>query len=93
MSDPSKLTSLEIEAEIHRVCSLLGTIAQQYPNDSAELLAIRDAASAFQQLQWHKGLLNSYRKLKSGLNGELDEELKNKLIEYGIDPDELDEEI
>ncbi len=48
MSDPSKLTSLEIEAEIHRVCSLLGTIAQQYPKDSAESLAIQDAAFAFQ---------------------------------------------
>ncbi len=93
MPDPPKLTSLEIEAEIHRVCSLLGTIAQQYQKDSVESLAIQDAAFAFQQLQWHKGLLNSYRKLKAGLNGELDEELIKKLIEYGIDPGELDEEI
>ncbi len=93
MSDPPKSTSFEIEAEIHRVCSLLGKIAEQYPNDSPESLALRDAAFAFQQLQWHKGLLNSYRKLKAGLNGELDEDLKNKLIEYGIDPDELVEEI
>ncbi len=93
MTNPSKSTTAEIEAEIHRVCSLLGSIARQYPNDSPEALAIRDAAFAFQQLQWHKGLLQSYRKLKAALNGEKDEEIRKKLIESGIDPDELDEEI
>ncbi len=93
MGDSPKSTAIEIAAEIHRVCSLLGTIARQYPNDSPESLAIRDAAFAFQQLQWHKGLLQSYRKSKAALNGEKDEETRKKLIESGIDPDELDEEI
>jgi len=91
MDDPPKSTSREIEAEIHRVCFLLRKISQQYPNDSPESLALHDAALAFQQLQWHKGLLQSYLKSKAALNGEKDEEIREKLIEYGIDPDELGE--
>ena len=93
MDDPPKSTSSEIAAEIHRVCALLGTIAEQYPYDSAESRALHDAALAFQQLQWHKGLLQTYLKIKAALNGEKEEEIRKKMIEYGIDPDELGEEI
>ncbi|WP_437222118.1 hypothetical protein SH661x_002639 [Planctomicrobium sp. SH661] len=92
---PLNTPSLEsIEADFRRVCDILGSVASQFPPESEESKAIRDAALTYQTVQLNKRLKLSYDKLKSALNsgGDLTDEMKDKLRRYGIDPDELDEE-
>jgi hypothetical protein len=83
-----------IEADIHKVCDILGSVASQFAPESEESMAIHDAALAYQTVQLNKRLKLSYDKMKSALSSdsELTDEMKDKLRSYGIDPDELDEE-
>jgi len=87
--------SESVEDNIRRVCDVLGTIASQYPSDSAESLAIRDAALAYHTVQLSGWMKRSYDKLRDALtsgDGELTDEMKDRLRSFGIDPDEFDEE-
>ena len=87
-------SSDSVEADILRVCNILGSVASQFPAESEESSAIRDAAWAYQTVQWNKRLKLTYDKLKSALasGGDLTDEMKDKLRSYGIDPEELDDE-
>ena len=75
-----------------RVCAVLETIANRFPPDSAESLAIRDAALAYTVVQQHARLKAAYEKLRSAFDGVLTDELKSDLRRHGIDPDRLDDD-
>lgn len=79
--------------EILRVCGILEKISEQYAEDSPESLALRDAAHAFQSLQFHRGLSRAYKNLKATINGEKEAEINAKLKEYGIDPTDFEDDI
>ena len=80
------------EAELVRVCSILESIAKQYPSDSEEARTIGDAALAWIAVHQHKALRRSYDKLRMACGGSFSEEVKADLRRHGIDPDELDSE-
>ena len=80
------------EAEIGRVCGILKSIANRFSPDSAENLAIRDAALAFTIVHQHKQLKKSYEKLRTAFGGELTEEMKADLRRHGIEPDDLEDD-
>jgi hypothetical protein len=84
--------SSQIDAETTKVCKTLEAIAAQYPADSVEALAIRDAALAYALVSMRRGLKNSYDKLRASVGGALTEEMKDNLRRHGIDPDELESE-
>lgn len=82
------------EAEIHRVCSILESIANQYAPSTAERRAIDDAAIAFVLVHRTQSLRAAYRKWKTAVDGELTPAMWNgvadRLRSLGIDPDEFD---
>lgn len=80
------------ETAIHRVCAVLESIANRFPPDSVESLAIRDAALAYTVVQQHDRLKVAYEKLRTAFDGVLTDEMKNDLRRHGIDPDEMDDE-
>jgi hypothetical protein len=80
------------EAEMARMCSILESIAKQYPPDSDEALAIRDAALAYIAVRQHKAMQRSYDKLRTAFGGSHGEVVKADLRRHGIDPDELESE-
>jgi hypothetical protein len=83
----------DLEAELHRMGDILESVAERFPPDSKEALAIRDAALAYQLVQMNKALRLNYEKWRAAFDGDIsDEELERinaKLRECGIDPDEL----
>lgn len=81
-----------LEADIWRVCEILRTVAEGFPSDSGEYLAIRDAALAYQVVQLHNSMKKSYEKLRSASGGELTDEMKARLRDHGIDPDVFDDD-
>jgi hypothetical protein len=91
MPDSRDPTADETDAEIRRVCSLLESVAEQYPDGSPESDAIADAAQAFLLVRQHKVLARAYRRLKAAHNGELDDEMIAKLRSVGIDEAELED--
>ena len=91
MPDSRDPTDSETDAEIRRVCSLLESIAQQYPDGSPESVAIADAAQAFILVRQHHSLAKAYRQLKAAWNGDLTDEMLAKLREHGIDPSDLED--
>ena len=78
--------------EIERVCSILESIAKNYPSDSDEALAIRDAARAYQLVQQRGALKKAYQQLLLASGGQLSDEMKAKLRSVGIEPDDLDDD-
>ncbi len=86
----------DLEADLHRMGDILESVAERFPPDSKEALAIRDAALAYQLVQMNKALRRNYEKLLAAFDGDIsDEELERihaKLRECGIDPDELTDE-
>jgi hypothetical protein len=81
-----------IEKEIMRTCSILETVANNYSESSDEALAIRNAALAYQIVHQHRGLKQKYDQLCDAFGGELTEEIKTRLRQFGIEPNELDED-
>lgn len=87
------MTNDESEQEIYRVCGILESIAAQYPEDSPEYLAVRDAAVAFTIVNQHKQLLTSYRRRRELMNGgDFTAEEKAAFKSRGIDVDALEAE-
>ncbi|MFO1021569.1 MAG: hypothetical protein U0903_12865 [Planctomycetales bacterium] len=82
----------ENEKELFRVSAILESIAAQYPEDSPECLAIRDAALAFSIVNHHKFLLAQFRASRELLGGEISEETKQHFKARGIDFDALEAE-
>jgi hypothetical protein len=83
-SDSHDPNANETDTEIRRVCSLLESIAQQYPDGSPESVAIADVAEAFILVRQHQSLARAYQRLKVASNGELSDEMVAKLREQGI---------
>ena len=61
-------------AEMQRVCSVLQSVAEHFPPESAESLAIRDAALAYTVVHQHETMLKAYLKLRIAFDGQLTEE-------------------
>jgi hypothetical protein len=80
------------DEEIRRVCSILESIAKNYPSDSDEALAIGDAAGAYILVQQRGALKKAYEQLLHASGGQLSDEMKAKLRRIGIEPDELDDD-
>lgn len=78
--------------EMERVCSILESIAKNYPESSDESLAIRDATMAYVTVFRHQTLEKSYRNLVDIYNGELPEHLKEDLRSRGIEPDDFEDD-
>ena len=79
-------------AEMERICGILERISRQYPSDSDESLAIRNAALAFTVVTQNALLRKAYDKLLLAFGGTLTEEMRDDLRRRGIDPDTLDDE-
>jgi hypothetical protein len=80
------------DEEIRRVCSILESIAKNYPADSDEAVAVRDAASAYIPVQQHQALTKRYRQLVLAAGGQLTDEMKHDLRRHGIEPDNFDDD-
>jgi len=78
------------DAAVHRVCSILESVAGGFSPDSEEAIAIRDAATAYIVVRQHANLKAQYDRLVAAFDGELTNEMKDDLRRHGIDPDELD---
>lgn len=90
MEDDAVPGPREADLEIHRVCSVLESIASQYRPDSAEATALRDAALAYIAVRQHQALKRAYEKLKGVHQGELPAEMEAKLRELGCDLNNLE---
>ena len=86
-----------VEAEIRRVCDILGSIAKAFPPDSKEGLALEEAALAFEIVQRHTSMKKSYERMRPPVGGELTEEMNEEMEAYlrrmGIDPDDPEDEL
>jgi hypothetical protein len=82
-----------IDKEVGRVCSILESIAKNYPADSDEAIAIRDAALAYTVVQQRDALTKSYWRLRLAFGGHISEEMKADLRHHGIEPDDLEREM
>jgi hypothetical protein len=80
------------DAEIRRVCGILESVSRNYPPDSDEANAIRDAALAYTVVHQHETLRKRYRSMRLALGGELTDEMKADLRRQGIEPDDLDDD-
>ena len=76
------------DTKIREVCSILESIAKQYPPDSKNAQAIRDAALAYIAVHQHNRIKKSYDRLRVAFGGSLTEEMKADLRRHGIEPDE-----
>ena len=92
MNDSDEPTADDDDTEIRRVCSILESIAKQYTADSPEFLALQDAASAFVVVHQRKSLSRAYQNLKVAAGGELTDEMIATFRQFGIDPDELEDD-
>ncbi len=86
------MSTNDTDEEIRRVCSILESIANNYPPESDEHLAIRDAACAYSVVQQHKAVKKVYQQLILACRGQLPEETKARLRQHGIEPDDFDDE-
>lgn len=80
--------SPELNPEFEKVCQILESIAQTFPDDSEEAKAIKEAAEAYIFLNLHirlRGAHDAFR--QAGLEG-LTEEQEQYLRGMGVDPDE-----
>ena len=82
----------DADEEIRRVCSILESIANKHTPESAEYLAIRDAAYAYVLVQQHKVLKKAHQQLLLAAGGQLSEKMKADLRQHGIEPDDFDVE-
>jgi hypothetical protein len=74
--------------EFEKVCGILESIAQTFPDGSAQGKAIRVAAEAYIFLQLHIKLRSAYEAFRqAGLEGLTDDQEK-RLRAMGVDPDE-----
>ena len=92
VNNPHETTADDADVEIRRVCSLLESIAKQYPGDSPESLALQDAATAYILVHQRQSLSRAYQSLKAASGGELSEEMIATLRRRGIDPDEFEDD-
>ncbi|RLS43880.1 MAG: hypothetical protein DWH81_01830 [Planctomycetota bacterium] len=91
--DPSKNRNLSpLEADIWRVCEILRSVADGFPPESEQSRAIRDAAFAYQAVQFHNSMKKSYEKLRNASGGELTDEMRANLRSHGIDPDAFEDD-
>jgi len=79
------------DGETLKVCDVLESVANRFPPDSDERLAIRDAALAYSIARQDNRLKQAYRKLRLAFDGELTDAMKDDLRRHGIDPDGLDD--
>jgi len=86
------MSDIDDHAEMERICGILERISLQYPPDSDEALAIRNAALAFTIVTQHALLRKSYDKLLLAFDGTLTDEMRDRMRLHGIDPDALDDE-
>jgi hypothetical protein len=86
------MTLDDTDNRIREICSILESIANNYPADSKEWMAIRDAAAACSYVQQHKALKNAFHKFLLATGGKLTEEMKNDLRRHGIEPDDLEDD-
>lgn len=89
---PTVTSENGFDAELHRACAILESVEKQYPPDSEEALAIRDAALAYIVVHQQDRLKRSYDRLRAALGGTLTEEMKADLRRHGIEPDEMETE-
>ena len=87
MSDsPSPpLDAATTDARIRATCAVLETVAMQYPKDSAEREAVKEAALAFSYLQLHETLKAAYAKHREQLRGPMTEEKLEILRRMGVE--------
>ena len=77
-----------LNPEFEKVCGILESIAQTFPEGSAQSKAIKDAAEAYIFLQLHTKLGSAYDAFRqAGLEGLTDDQEKH-LRAMGVDPDE-----
>ena len=74
------------EDDIERVCSTLRTISKQYPGDSPEACALKDAAFAFVFLVQHKDLKIAFEKYQAASKQPLGPAELETLKSMGIEP-------
>ena len=78
------------DADIDRVCSTLERIAASFPPESDEARAIADAASAFIVVRQRQSLAAAWRQLRDARDGDVPQDVLDRIREMGIDIDELD---
>jgi hypothetical protein len=76
---------MQTESEMHKSCEILGRIAEQYTDDSVELLALQKAAIALQLVHLNK-LEAELDKIHDGIGKPLSEDQKEHLRSMGINP-------
>jgi len=77
-----------LNPEFEKVCGILESIAQTFPDDSEKVNAIKEAAEAYIFLQLHIKLRSAYEAFRQmGLKGLTDEQ-EQHLREMGVDPHE-----
>ena len=92
-NDNAAATHGAIDKEVRRVCSILESITKNYPADSDEATAIRDAALAYTVVQQQDALRKSYWRFRLAFGGHISEEMKADLRRHGIEPDDLEKEM
>jgi len=82
--------SHEVDAEIRRICSILERVAAQYPPESVEATAIADAASAFILVRQRESLSEAWQQLKNAHDGNVPDDILERMRGIGIDINELE---
>ncbi len=84
--------SAQWQIRLQQTCSVLERVSRQFADDSVEAVAVREAAQALILVQQQRALQRAYRRLLRAAGGELDAEMRQRLVQMGIDPDELDQD-
>lgn len=79
------------DEETLRVCAILEAVSSQFPVNSPESLAIRDAAMAYHVVQLDRRMKKSYESLRAACGGILTDVIKERLRRRGIEPDDFDD--
>lgn len=74
------------EADIEKICSILQTISKQYPDDSNEAHALKNAAQAFTFLVQHSTLKSAFEKYQDASKRPLNPAEIDHLKSMGIKP-------
>ena len=80
---------MDDDEAMRRLCAILESVAKNYPADSEEAHAIRDAAAAYTVVRQQRTLKKRYQELVYLFDGQLTPQLEALLRAQGIDPDEF----
>lgn len=76
---------MKTESEMYKICEVIKKIAEQYTDDSVEILALQKAAIALQLVHLNK-LEAELERMHDGIGKPLSKDQKDHLRSMGINP-------